>query len=132
MLLLFGAQIALLAGCVIFFIGCLTDYLTERKYSPPAKRITVNRFRLASVCLFLSVLMTVGAFIDASHITALLLAFVVVPVVVAMRFFLYLFEYREYHTELNKVIISGIITLVVSVACLWFPIVFVGDFFHLW
>ena len=132
MLLLFGAQIALLAGCVIFFIGCLTDYLTERKYSPPAKRITVNRFRLASVCLFLSLLMTVGAFMDSSSLTVLVTGFAVVPFIMVMRFFLYLFEYREYHTELNKVIISGIITLVVSVACLWFPIVFVGDFFRLW
>ncbi len=129
-MILYVVQLALLAGCGIFFFLCITDYLSERKYSPPAKRITVNRLRLASVCLSLSLLMTVGAFIDASHTTALLLAFAVVPAVVAMRFFLYLFEYREYHTELNKVIISGIITLVVSVACLWFPIVFVGYYFR--
>ena len=132
MVLEYGALIALLVGCGIFFFLTLREYLLDRKYSPPVERLVVNRLRLASVCLPISLLMTVGAFIDLSHITMLVLGFAVVPFVCVMRFFIRLFEYREYHVDLSKVVISGVVALVVSVAIMWFPVAFVGDFFHLW
>ncbi len=128
----YGALIALLVGCGIFFFLTLRDYLLERKYSPPVERLVVNRLRLASACLFLSLLMTVGSFIDSSGLTVFLLGFAIVPFVCAMRFFIRLFEYLEYRTDLSMVVISGVVTLVASVAILWLPVGVVGSILRFW
>ena len=132
MILEYGALIALLVGCGIFFFLTLREYLLDRKYSPPVERLVVNRLRLASVCLPLSLLMTVGAFIDLSQITMLVLGFAVVPFVCVMRFFIRLFEYREYHVDLSKVVISGVAALVVSVAIMWVPVGVAGSLLRFW
>lgn len=131
-MILYVAQLALLAGCGIFFFLCIKDYLSERKYSPPADRITVNRLRLASVCLSLSLLMTVGSFMDSSALTVWVMGFAVVPFIMVMRFFIRLFEYLEHRTDLFLVILSGVLALVVSVACLWIPVGVVGLILRLW
>lgn len=126
--LLIGAQIALLSGCGIFFFMCITDYLSERKYSPPVTRLTFSRFVLASVSLGLSLAMTVASFADGSGITVFLLGFLVVPFALAMRFCIRLFDYREFHVDLGMVILAGGLTLLSAVACLWIPVGFLYNY----